>query len=207
MPRQKLLLVICFVISFSGMNGQAIVKAHRYAYHETDYKNCSSLDLDLSYPVFYSSNGNALTFINDSIYKLIGGLDFNGGRPVSSFINDKTDTTIIHPGTIDCDPMTFDPESSNLRYHIFINENQLLSFSITFSYHAGSNGHGSISNAWNFCYDFKEQKWLSFNMLFTDRFDTLLQAKTDSLYLDASDLEAFDVDNYFTGNVGIEPGR
>jgi hypothetical protein len=217
MSNQKLLLLICFLVSFSGINGQAIIKTQHYIYNKTDYETCSAVNLEFTYPVFYSSNGKALTMINDSVHKLIGDFDFYGGNSVSSIADKGIEATVFSTGTTstltdtlnesDCDPVSLQPESSYLGYTIFINTNQLLSFSIDYSYHAGGGGHGGMANTWSFCYDTKEQKWVDLNALFPDRSDTLLLAKTDSLYLDEIGLEAFDESFYFTGDVAIKPGR
>lgn len=208
MFRQKLLLVIAY-LCFISANSQVLVKTHHYAYKETDYENCSAVDQELNYPLFYSSNGKPLSMINDSISKLIGDFDFYGGATVSSFLEKSIDTTIIRNDTangINCDRLSLFPETSYLSYTIFINDNQLLSFSIEYSYHAGSGGHGAMANTWSFCYDFKEGKWINFNALFADKFDASLLAKTDSLYLRETGIEAFDDAFYFTGDVAIKQG-
>lgn len=208
MFRYKLLPVIACLCCISA-NSQALVKTHHYAYKETDLENCSAVDMELNYPFFYSPSGNPLAMINDSISKLIGDFDFYSGATVSSFLEKSGDTTIVRNDTakgINCDQLSLFPETSYLSYTIFINDNQLLSFSIEYSYHAGSGGHGAMSSTWSFCYDLKEGKWIDFNALFADKFNVSLLAKTDSMYLRETGIEAFDESYYFTGDVTIKRG-
>jgi hypothetical protein len=191
MLRAKFLLLTCFTISFYQLKAQVIVKEHKFLYSYSDHSNCEFENLEITYPVFYYKNGKPLTNINDSVIKIVENEIFylfedNQKSFGFSDITGKTDTSIVIADTSasasDCDPISVIPMEGDVSYTVFINEDQLLSFAIRSSYHAGSGGHDAFADVAPLCYDLKTNSWVDLNTLFPDDFDTLLRTKADSLF-------------------------
>jgi hypothetical protein len=192
MLRAKFLLLICSAFSFYQLKAQTIVKEHKFLYSYANQSDCEFENLAITYPVFYYyKNGTPLTNINDSIVKIVESeifYLFEDNHKSFSFadITGKTDTSIVITDTAasesDCDPISVIPMEGFVSYTILINEDQLLSFAISSSYHAGSGGHDAFADVAPLCYDLKTNSWVDLNTLFPDNFDSLLRTKADSLF-------------------------
>lgn len=209
MPKRITLIAISIIISWLALNAQVQIKKYHFAYHKLNREDCEAQSFEFTYPCFFENNGRALSVINDSVKAILLSQHWNEGSYLADFIENKKDV-IINIG--DCDSLinpgcTILPEEGVVNYTILISNDQLLSFTISSSFHAGSGGAGSINRVYPFCYDLKEGKLIGFTALFPDKFDTLLLHRTDSLYLDEIGREELNELFYFTGGVGMEEGN
>ena len=211
MLSMKFCLLITFAFLYLQSGAQVLVKEHNFSYSYSDHLNCEFENLDITYPVFYYKNGQPITVINDSVQRIVQSNYFEDNAAGYSFrdVTGKTDTSILINDTatiFECDEIALMPMEGSLNYTILINENQLLSFAMRLSYHAGSGGHDALYEVAPFCFDLKTNKWADVNALFPDDFDTILRKSADSLFALESMNEILSDDDQFPA-VAIAKGN
>ena len=206
MRKQAILLLIGFMISLFALNAQVQIKNYHFTYHKINCEDNESQEMDFTYPDFFAKSGLPLTEINDSVKAIVLEQYWNEGTYLTDFIASKSDMTINLGDSLrdpDCSPL---PEEGFINYTVLINNDQLLSFKITSSFHAGGGGNGSLNLIYPLCFDVKENKWVDLKVIFPANFNLLQVLKADSFHSDEIGRETFNELSDFTGGVEIREG-
>ncbi len=172
MSKQIFFFAACFIFCLTALHGQVNIKQHHFEYKEIDAQNCYVKHMEYTYPVFYSAMHN-LQPLNDSVRNIL--LNYTIDEKESSLaylIANGIDTQITNAdpvvNKVECDQPELIPDEGSVDYAILINNDQLLSFTVTSGYYvAGGSGHYAQTIVYPLCYDLKENKWLNMNALFS----------------------------------------